>query len=71
MKKYDIPITWQSIKTYTVEAENLQQAVEMALKQFIYEPDEQYIEDSFEINDIIQDWYEDEKYDVGKAIQKL
>lgn len=71
LKKYDIPIVWQSIKQYKVEAENLQQAVEIALKQFFSEPDDQYLEDSFEIDSIVQDWYENEEYDINKAIENL
>lgn len=71
LKKYNIPIVWQSIKQYKVEAESLQQAVEIALKQFFSEPDEQYLEDSFEIDSIVEEWYENEQYDIDKAIENL
>ena len=59
-KKYEIPITWQSYKTYNVKADTLQKAVEIALEQFFKEPDDNYIEDSFEIDEILKDNYPDE-----------
>ena len=72
MKKYTIPITWQSYKTYKIEAENLQEAVEKALKQFISEPDETYLDDSFEVDtEIVLEDYEPEIFDFGQAVQKL
>ena len=71
MKTYDIPIVWQSIKTYKMEAESLEQAIELALKQFFSEPDEQYLEDSFEVDTIIEDWYSDEDYDMNKIMNRL
>ena len=71
MKQYSIPISWESYKIYKVEAENLQEAVEKALKQFMSEPDENYLEDSFNIDSIIDDDYLDEEFDINKAIQKL
>ena len=55
MAQYEIPIVWQSYKRYNVEADNLQEAITKALKQFLSEPDENYIEDSFEIDEIIFD----------------
>lgn len=71
MKTYKIPITWQSYKTYEVESENLEEAVEKALKRFLSEPDETYINDSFEIDSIILDDYPEEDYDIHKICQKL
>ncbi len=53
MKNYSIPITWQSYKRYDVQAENLKEAVISALNQFLSEPDETYINDSFDIDSII------------------
>lgn len=70
-KTYKIPIIWQSIKTYEVEGENLEDAVTIALRQFLKEPDEQYLEDSFEIDEIVRDDYPDEDYDIHKVTQKL
>ena len=55
MKTYEIPIFWQSYKTYTVEAENLQEATEKALKVFLAEPDDLYLEDSFEIDKFVEE----------------
>jgi len=71
MKEYSIPITWQSYRRYLVQAENLQEAVKIALKQFLAEPDEQYINDSFEIDSIIDDEVSDETFDINQIIQEL
>lgn len=43
MSKYTIPIIWQSIKNYEVEAESLQEAVAIATKEFLAEPDDNYL----------------------------
>lgn len=56
-KTYDIPIVWTSCKTYKVEANSLQEAIEKAKEEFFEEPDEYYIEDSFQIDDNIYDKY--------------
>lgn len=60
MKTYNIPIAWQSYKRIPIQAENLQEAVKLALKQFLSEPDEQYIEDSFEVDEIIREEHPNE-----------
>lgn len=70
-KKYSIPIIWESYKRYDVEAENLQEAVEKALKNFLAEPDDHYIEDSFQIDDIIYDEYPNEDFDIHLIHKKL
>lgn len=69
-KEYNIPIVWQSYKRIPVQAENLEEAVKLALKQFLSEPDDLYIEDSFEIDEII---YEetDESFDIHKIYKQL
>jgi len=67
MKDYNIPIIYQSCKNFHVEAENLQEAVEKALKQFFSEPDEMYIEDSFEIDGIVLEDGED--FDMDKLLK--
>ena len=59
------------MKTYKMEAESLEQVIELALKQFLSEPDEQYLENSFEIDTIIEEWYPDENYDINKIASKL
>lgn len=69
--KYEIPIVWQCYKRYSVEANSLQDAVEKALKQFLSEPDENYLDDSFEIDGITDDEYPDETYDINQAINKI
>lgn len=71
MKNYSIPIAWQSYKRIDVEAEDLQSAVYQALKQFLSEPDETYIQDSFEIDEIIKDDYPDENYNYGEILNNL
>jgi hypothetical protein len=71
MKSYTIPIVWESYKPYTVEAENLQEAVKLALKQFLSEPDENYIDSSFSIDEIIYDDYQDEDFDIHKILQTI
>lgn len=54
-KTYDIPISWESYKRISVEAENLQEAVEKALKIFLHEPDDLYIDDSFKVDEVIEE----------------
>jgi len=70
-KKYSIPIVWESYKRYEVEAENLQEAVTKALRQFLKEPDDNYIDDSFSIDDMIADDYKEESFDIHKAFNEL
>lgn len=71
MKKYNIPINWESYRRIEVEAENLQQATEKALKIFLSIPDEEYIEDSFQIDSIIEEEYPDEQLDFIKLYNSL
>jgi len=71
MKQYSIPIVWESYKRYEVEAEDLQEAVTKALKEFLKEPDDNYIDDSFSIDDLISEDYQEESFDIHKAIQEL
>lgn len=71
MKKYSIPIIWESYKRYDVEAENLQEAVKEALKQFLKEPDDNYIDDSFFIDDNVYEDNEEESFDIHKAFNEL
>jgi hypothetical protein len=65
MSKYTIPIIWQSIKNYEVEAESLQEAVAIATKEFLAEPDDNYLCDSFEIDSILEENYPNEKYNLN------
>lgn len=69
-KEYNIPISWESYKRYKVIANTLEDAVLKALKQFLSEPDDKYIDDSFEIDEII---YEetDETFDIHKIYKQL
>jgi hypothetical protein len=68
MTTYKIPIVWQSIKFYEVEAENLQDAVEQALQTFLSEPDENYLEGSFEIDGIVEENYPNETYNIDLVV---
>jgi len=68
--EYRIPISWSSIKFYEVKAKNLQEAVNKAVKQFFSEPDQNYIEDSCEIDENIIAQYE-EDFDEDEAFEKL
>lgn len=70
MKTYNIPIVWESYKRYEVEAENLQEAVTKAVKQFLKEPDQNYIEDSFFIDEIVYEEY-NEDFDIHKTYKEL
>lgn len=62
MKKYRIPINYQCVKVYEIEAKNLQQAVGQALEQFFEEEDDNYIADSYCIDRSVDDAYPDEDY---------
>ena len=64
MKTYKIPITWESYKRIEVEANTLQEAILKALRQFLSEPDDLYLEDSFRIDNILEDDYPEEDYDL-------
>ena len=69
-KEYNITIRWESYKRYKVTDKTLEEAVLKALKQFLSEPDDNYIDDSFEIDEII---YEetDETFDIHKIYKQL
>lgn len=69
MQTYNIPIRWESYKRIQVEAENLQEATEKALKIFLAEPDELYLDDSFEIDKYIQE-ETGETFDFDLTIEK-
>lgn len=68
---YDIPIAWQSYKNYKVKADNLEEACILALKQFLSEPDENYVDDSFEIDGIIHEDYPEEEIDIQKIYSQI
>lgn len=68
---YSIPIIWESFKRYDVEAENLQDAVTKALSYFLKEPDDNYIDDSFSIDDYVLEEYPEETFNINKAIESI
>lgn len=70
MSEYSIPIIWQAWRRYDVEADSLQEAVTKALKQFLSEPDDEYLDDSFEIDSIVEEEYE-ESYDLKQVLDDL
>lgn len=71
MKVYNIPIVWESCKQYIVNAENLQEAVKSALQQFLSEPDDNYLNDSFSIDGMIYDDYPEEDFDINQIYNEL
>ena len=71
MKTYKIPIRWESYKRIEVEADNLQSAIHLALKQFLSEPDDLYLEDSFEIDNILEEEYPEEDYNLQQIYDNL
>ena len=63
MPNYTIPIQWVSIKDFDVEAENLQEAVQLAYDAFMSMPDDNYIDDSVFFDDVgIKERYPNEKF---------
>lgn len=71
MNEYNIPIAWESYKVYKSYGKNLEEAVENALREFLSEPDENYLNDSFSIDEIINDDYPEENFDIHKILNKL
>jgi hypothetical protein len=70
VKNYNIPIKWESYKRISVEAENLQEATEKALKIFLDEPDELYLDDSFEIDKFVEE-ETNETFDMDTTIENV
>ena len=70
VKNYNIPIKWESYKRISVEAENLQEATEKALKIFLDEPDELYLDDSFEIDKFVEE-ETNETFDMDITIENV
>lgn len=66
-KKYIIPITYESLKYMEVTASNLQEAVEISLKEFLEIPDPNYLDDSFKIDiDDLADFNEEFDFELVK-----
>jgi hypothetical protein len=70
VKNYNIPIKWESYKRISVEAENLQEATEKALKIFLDEPDDLYLDDSFEIDKFVEE-ETNETFDMDITIENV
>lgn len=74
MKTYKIPITWTLWDRIEVDADNLQEALKIALKQFLDTPstDGDFLDDSYEIDeDDIREEYPNEEFDLDKVKQEL
>lgn len=73
MTEYSIPIRWESYQRIKVQASNLNEACVLALKQFLNIPDENYIDDSFLIDEIILEDYKEEaeNYNEEEIYKKL
>ena len=69
MASYKIPIIYQRREYIEVEADNLQTAVKNALDEFLSIPDDKYLEDSFEIDDVFLKENYNEKVDYKKLLQ--
>lgn len=67
MKTYEIPIIYQRVDTFNIEASSLQEAMTEALKEFLKIPDDKYLDDSFEFDTIIEEYNED--FNINKAEQ--
>lgn len=61
---YEIPIIYQRIEKFNVEANSLHDACVKALKEFLSTPDDNYLQDSFELDNILEDNYPDEPFDI-------
>lgn len=69
MPTYTIPIQWVSIKDFDVEANNLQEALQLALDNFMSIPDNNYLEDSVSFDEIgIIERYPDENFNLHDLI---
>lgn len=71
MRTYHIPIIYQRMQTVEVIANSLQEASTMAVKQFLSEPDDDYICDSWELDDVYVREQYDEPLDNDKLISEL
>jgi len=70
--KYNIPISWESYKRYKVEADSLEEATKKALKQFLTEPDENYLDDSFKVDvEVLKEDYPNENLDIDSIINNI
>jgi hypothetical protein len=72
MAHYNIPITFQSYTIFNIEADSLQEATEKAVKTFLSIPDENYLDDSYEVDETsLQENYPTESVDVNKIKYNL
>lgn len=69
MKNYNIPIIYQRVSNHSVQANSLEEAMVIALKEFLAIPDDDYLADSFEFDSVIEDYQEE--FDTEKVEQKV
>ena len=55
MKKWKIPVVWQMAGIVEIEADSLEEAIDLAEVDDVSLPDGSYIDDSFEVDDIGED----------------
>jgi hypothetical protein len=68
MAQYTIPITWSCSRDFEVEAENLQDAITEAIKEFFAENMNDYEEDSFDVvSNVLKEKYPGQAFDVSAA----
>jgi hypothetical protein len=71
-KEYSIPITWESYMEIKVSAPNLEEAITKALKEFLSIPDENYLEDSFDVDlQNLEEEYPNEDFNMDIVYSKL
>jgi hypothetical protein len=58
---YNIPVRWESVKVFKVDADNLDEAVKKAWEIFMGLPDADYIPDTGAVDEHVFDEYPDEE----------
>jgi hypothetical protein len=73
MKEYSVPIRWESYCRITVQASNINEACTLALKEFLSISDDNYLDDSFSIDEFIveENPNEAELYNEEEIYKKL
>lgn len=70
MPIYHIPIIYKRVETFSVIADSLEEAMVKSAKEFLVIPDESYLEDSFEFDEIIFEDYP-EQVDTQKVFNQI
>lgn len=64
MKTYKIPVTWEAYGTVRIEAESLEEAIELAKGDDIPLPDGCYVDGSWEVDEEMAEFLEDEASEI-------